>query len=293
MFKTIELNWDVNHASTHPPTAFLLTAPIAHLPYPLTLSIWMIVMLTSIPISILLFGFSVRWAAISVLLALLWPPAFTSLGQLTPIWLFGTALGFHFRNNKIFLSGVGIALASLTKYFPALLILISIKEKKWKALLGFLFIWLMSILILITLNYKVIFQYIDANLVASPNMVERLDNGSLFASMSQTIGPFLGIFLSLLFIFLVSLSVDHSNKNLWLLGCWVAVALLPISWCYSLLPLLPIILFTIKRKKPLPILLGLLSLLLSIPYQFGEVAARIDAIVIVIVGICLLFIKEN
>jgi hypothetical protein len=289
MFKTIGVTLNVPHASTHPPTAYLLTAPIAYLPYPQALSLWSILMLITIPISVLLFGFSIRWALASVLIGLFWPPVFTALGQLTPLWLLGTALAYHYRDRIPILSGVGIAFASLTKYLPAILILIPLKQKKWKAVFSFCLVWCIVIGILIALNPGVIQQYLIANKTTSLDMIQRVDNGAFFAVLYRAAGlP--GMILGVVFLLAVCLSVDHSVDSLWMLGCWLAVALLPIAWCYSILPLLPILLFALKKQdKFLPALVAVTALL-PVPVQYGTIAAYLVTGTILLSGLILIYL---
>lgn len=289
MFKTIGVTMNVPHASTHPPTAFLLTAPVAFISYPQALSLWSILMLVTIPASVLLFGFSLRWALASVVIGLFWPPAFTGLGQLTPLWLLGTALAYHFRDRVPILSGIGIGFASLTKYLPALLILIPIKQRKWKAIAGFCLVWLIVAAILLAINPAVIQQYMFANKTTSLEMIQRTDNGAFFATLYRA-GGLIGVILGVVFFLSVCVSVDRSSDSLWMVCCWLAVALLPIAWCYSLLPLLPVFLFAWKNRQKVMIVLAVFAALLTIPVQYGTVAALLVTGTITLTGLLLLYL---
>jgi hypothetical protein len=135
-------------------------------------------------------------------------------------------------------------------------------------------------------------QYIEANLVASPDSIRRTDNAALLAVLWRVAGlP--GVILGFAFILCVCLCVDHSECSIWLLGCYLSVALLPIAWSYSLLPLLPIVFYGLNKKKRLHNFLSFLTLALAIPFTFGAVAARLIALSITCLGLTLPAIRTK
>src|SRR5262245_43127578 len=116
--KTAGIEWDVSHASTHPPTAYLLVAPVALWPLTAAIAIWSWAMLGLVIAGFRCLGLSWEGAIGAGLLSLLWPPTSPSLAQLTPIWFF--AVTWVLRDTKPKAAGV-IALASFTKFYPAML----------------------------------------------------------------------------------------------------------------------------------------------------------------------------
>jgi Glycosyltransferase family 87 len=134
--KALGLQWPVNHVSTHPPTACLLVAPVAFLPWPLAAMLWAWMMLALLAFSFRLHGLPWLLALGLTPIALLWPPVATSLGQLTIIWLWGFALGFRNRQHNHFLAGIGLGLAALTKLVPGLMIILFLSKKRWHAFRG-------------------------------------------------------------------------------------------------------------------------------------------------------------
>jgi len=130
--KKIGIEWNVLHASAHPPTAYLLTAPAAMFPWPIASALWGWLMLAVIIVSLRLYG--LPWWICP--LVFLWPPVMFSLRQLTPLWMLGFALAYRYQ-DKPFKAGIGIAFASLTKFFPAILLIPFVFRRKWSAFGGF------------------------------------------------------------------------------------------------------------------------------------------------------------
>ena len=131
--KAMGIDWDVSYSSTHPPTAFLLTAPVAFLPWKIASALWAWLMLILFAISMRAFGFEWPTAILVAVGGIYWLPAALIFGQLTSVWLLGIMLAYHYRHRHPFLAGICIGLASFTKFFPALLLIPFIMRRKWKA----------------------------------------------------------------------------------------------------------------------------------------------------------------
>jgi hypothetical protein len=281
----ISSNWHTEHPSTHPPTAFLLTAPIVLLPYPAAVAVWSALMLLIIPISVRIFGLSLRWAVLSLFFALFWPPAFTAFGHITPLWLFGSALAFRFRNTSPGWSGAGIAIASFTKYFPALLLLPHLRARRWQAVIVFTLLWLAALGVLIALHPAIIGQYLAANRIAAPETITRIDNGALFIVLHRAAGlP--GLLLAMLLLASLSLWLLATRTSTWLWTSWLAVALLPVAWVYSLLALLPLLLMALRSRRWMNSAFAIFALLLPlITFSPSSVALAIVAAGLALVGL--------
>lgn len=256
-FRNIGIMWgDVDQASTHPPTAFLLVAPIAMMPWKLASAIWAWLMVFLLVVAFRCYKISWKAAADFAMISLLWPPVATSLHQLTIIWLLGIVASRYFEERLPIWSGVGIGLASLTKYLPGIMIFIFFIKRQWRALFGFVTVWVVSLLALVLFHPNVLYRYIEVNQKTSPFTIQRSDNLSLLVSGYRACG-WLGVALVLLLLF----SIIWANKDcfrnqgpasahrVWDLFSYLSVALLPICWVYSLVPLLPTIISLISRKK--------------------------------------------
>jgi hypothetical protein len=263
--KALGLEWPVAHVSTHPPTAFVLVAPIAFLPWPLAAMIWAWLMLGLLACAFRLYGLS--WLAALGLtpIALLWPPVSTSLGQFTIIWLFGLAVGHRYMRRNYLLSGVGIGLAALTKLIPGVMIILFLSKRRWHAILGIALVGVVSLASAVLLSPDVIYQYVQANRLNSITMMLREDNASLLGTGYRWGGGW-GVIPVFMFLALIVWANRRAvceestllpSTTLWMLLTYVSVALLPLSWIYSLTPLLPVIVFLVAKGKLSTLCIGL------------------------------------
>jgi hypothetical protein len=240
--KTLGLDWRVFHSSTHPPTAFLLTAPVAFLPWPVASAIWGWLMLVAIVASLRLYGLGWRWIALLLPVLCVWPPFVYSLEQLVPIWLLGIALAYR-KQETPFWAGVWIGFASLTKFLPGILLIPFLLRRKWSTVSGFTAVWIIALVLVIALHPGAIPSYLTINGSTTPETINRLDNGAFLPSLLRFFGlP--GMAAGLLFLLLIAW-VGRKNWYTWE---FLAVALLPIAWIYSLFPLLPGMIA--KQKTP-------------------------------------------
>ncbi len=231
--QTMGVNWNVQHVSTHPPTAFLLTAPVAFLPFPIASALWGWLMIAATIASLRLYG--LQWKLIVPIVVLLpfWSPFVYSLSQISALWLLGLAFAYH-EKDKPLLAGGWIAFASLTKFLPALLLIPFILQKKWKAVIGFAGVWLIALILVTGLNPSAIPRYIQTNITTSVMIIERADNTSFLPSLLR----WGGVASLIAGIFLLVIVAWYGRKE-WQTWEFLAVALLPIAFIYSLLPLLP------------------------------------------------------
>jgi hypothetical protein len=285
------------HASTHPPTTFLFTLPIALLPQKLALAIWAWFMLLLLVLTLKCYGWSWKVALGLTPLLLLWTPIQISLGQVTILWLFGVSVAYRFRNERPFLSGASIAFASLTKFLPGLLIIAFFMKKQWRALLGFTCLWLAILLVLTLLFPGTINRYLEINQTTSLETIQRADNSALLFSSYRS-GGWLGAGLAAVFLLAILVAnrdclLDRqpgSAPRFWRVLIYFSVVLLPIAWIYSIVPLLPIIAYQVFQKKLLVKLVGLCCIVLPcIAPPWGDLSVLPMMVVMILVGAGLLF----
>jgi hypothetical protein len=227
-------------------------------------------------------------------LTLLWPPASASLGQVTVVWMFGIAMAYHFRESRQFWSGVSIGLASLSKYMPALLMIIFLVKRRWRAVLGFVSLWIISLSLVSILNPAAIPRYVEENRHTSIAIIERPDNASPLL-VSYRYGGWVGIALIILFFFVIVFVnrryfyewKKEPSTRVWMLLSYFAVACLPIFWIYSLLPLLPVIIFLLCERKIVTTVIALVCILIPSVYVWGgELYVLLIAGVSILAGLC-------
>ena len=293
------VGWDVvEHASTHPPTDFVMVAPIGFLPWPLAAMIWAWLMLALLACAFRIYGLPWLIALGLTPIALLWPPVSTSLGQFTIIWLLGFAIGYRYMRRNHFLSGVGIGLAAVTKIIPVIMIVLFLSKKRRNAIIGMLLVGLLALACVISLHPASIYQYIQVNQSNSIAMTLRSDNASLLGTSCRWCGAW-GVILVFIFLALIfwanrraifERGTQFPTITLWMLLTYVSVVLLPVSWVYSLVPLLPVIVFLLVRRRVSTLFIGLLCL--GIPFFtpiWGLNSVLPLLMITVLIGIGLIF----
>jgi hypothetical protein len=244
-FAELGLRWPVNHRSTHPPTAFLLVLPVAWLPWDAASAVWAALMLCAIAVSYWLFGASPGLAAALGPLTLLWPSAAWSLGQLTPLWLLGLAVGWGLRQRPAG-AGAGVAFAALTKFLPAvsLVPLLLVLDRR-RVLLGFAAVWAAALGLLLVLGAGAIGRFLELEAGVAHGQAARGENAGLLWAAGHAHGA-VGVAAALALLAAVVVfsirrlrALGRLDRWTWDAWSWIGVALLPIAWIYSLLPLLP------------------------------------------------------
>lgn len=294
----IEWQADLNFASTHPPTAFLLTAPVAMLPLKLAVQSWAWLMLVCVGLSFYFLGFNWKMAIGLGLISLLWIPTITSLPQLTPIWLLGIAGGYYFKDKHPYLSGILIGLAAMTKIIPGLVILLFVLKRKWKAVISFSLVIIFALALVQGLDPAALSRYLD---ISQTNMlveINRLDNGSILTGLYKALGVS-GYLVLFLFIGLIGkqyltpthlLSTDISEES-YLLISYLAVLLLPLAWTFSLLLILPNIIWSIKTKLMIPIIVAVICILIpQIYHPFGGTTILSVGLPVILMGLNLFYV---
>jgi Glycosyltransferase family 87 len=251
-YASVGLTWPAGHRSTHPPTAFLLVLPVAWLSWKQAAAVWMALMLAALAAAYWALGALPGPAVALAPLTLVWPPGAWSMGQLTPLWLLGLALAWRLRDRPGS-AGAAIALASLTKLLPALMLLPFLLLRRWSVLRGFVLVWTAAVAALLILDAGAIGRYVTILRTASREQAARGENSALLWAAAHNYGA-AGVAVGALLIAAVLVLALRRTRRLgeldrlsWDSTGWAAVALLPIAWIYSLLPLLPTLVRVVRR----------------------------------------------
>jgi glycosyl transferase family 87 len=297
-FASVGLTWPAEHRSTHPPTAFLLVLPVAWLPWKAAATVWMVLMLGALAGAYWALGVPPGPSVALAPLTVVWPPGGWSMGQLTPLWLLGLALAWRMRERPAH-AGAAIALASLTKLLPALSLLPFLLLRRWSVLRGFGVVWSIAVATLLVLDRGAIERYVTIVRTVSRDQAARGENAALLWAAAHNYGA-VGVAVA---IALAVAVVVRSLRRVWRLGeidrlswdglGWASVALLPIAWIYSLLPVLPSLARLVRRGGLVAATLALVTF--SIPFAvepFGLPGAIRLAFATAALGLSLLVARQ-
>jgi hypothetical protein len=290
-YAEVGIDFHPTHRSTHPPTAFVLVLAVAGFSWSVASTVWAWLMLAAVGGAWWALGASPELAAAIAPLTLLWPPAAWSLGQLTPLWLLGLALAWRWRRTSE-LAGAGVALASLTKLLPAVSLVPLAVGRRWRALLGFSVVWAVALAVLLVLRPGVLERYIDVVRATGDDQAARGENASLLWAAAHNLGVGGVVAVSVLIAAVLLTALRSGDEWAWWAWCWAGVALLPIAWIYSLLPLLPVLVFCVRRGGLVS--RGLVAVPLVIPFlidPFGLPGAIRLATATACVGVALLAVR--
>lgn len=230
---------DIKHVSTHPPTAFLLVSPIAWMPVNQGSRAWAWMMVACLAASFFCLGCGVIQAMGLAFLSLAWTPAAFCLDQLTAIWLLGVCAAYRCLSNSPAISGAMLGLASATKMAPAILLLLLLRNRK--ALVGFALFVVALLVMLLYWNPSSITAYRQVVKHAVPWESGRPDNGSIVGQVNHHFGK-AGLLAVTVFLGAVLFAnwreTIRGSLTGWTTLSYLAVAILPIMWVYSLVPLL-------------------------------------------------------
>jgi hypothetical protein len=266
-FARVGIDWPVEHRSTHPPTAFLFALPFVGLDWATASAAWAALMLVALASSAWLLG--LRWplAILAAVAMLAWPPAAASLSQMTPIWLLGASFAWRFRARPG-LAGAAIGAAALTKVFPLLLLAPFVLRGRVRAVLAAAAVCVGGVAAVALLSPSALADYATLGREASRLQLDRLDNSSLLVFSSNVYGLGGVICVAALIAALAAVSVRADRRTSfdfasWSRWSWLSVALLPIAWIYSLLPLLPVFVYLLGRRPAFAVVIPTMLALAS------------------------------
>jgi hypothetical protein len=251
-YASVGIVWPAEHRSTHPPTAFVLTLPIAWLRWKIAAAVWAWLMLAAIAGAWWALGTRAELAAALGPLTLLWPPAAWSMGQLTPLWLLGIALAWRWRKDPL-RSGASIGVAALTKLLPALSLGPFLLVRRWRTLIGYAAAFGFALVVVLILRPGVVTRYLSLSRSVGREQAARPENSALLWAFDHRFGlagtlAAAGLIACVLGASVMRLrSREHLDAWSFWAWSWAGVALLPIAWIYSLLPLVPALAYCLRR----------------------------------------------
>jgi hypothetical protein len=250
-YASVGLSWPAEHRSTHPPTAFVLALPIAWLRWKVAAAVWAWLMLVAIVGAWWALGARAELAAALGPLTLLWPPAAWSIGQLTPLWLLGITLAWRSRKDA-FRTGASIGLAALTKLVPTLSLAPFLLIRRWRTLIGYAAAVGFALLFLLIVRPGIVTRYLSVSRSVGREQAARPENSALLWAFDHRFGLSGAAVAAGLIACVLGASVmrlrsrEHLDEWSFWAWSWAGVALLPIAWVYSLLPLVPALVYCLR-----------------------------------------------
>jgi hypothetical protein len=247
--------------STHPPTAFALLLPLAPFSFGVASAIWAALMLAGLIVAVRICGAPWYIAALLGPLLILAPPVAAGVNHLAVPWLVLLLLAFQYR-QRAGVAGVLIGLASLTKYLPGLLLMPLVARGRWRALGAFVLVWAICLALIGILNPGVLATYLNAGSATASVWLAEPSNGS-FLLVPLRFGSWAEALALALLAWIIWLEVRDlragqvDDRMQWARWNWVAVALLPITWTYSVLPLALSVVLLFQQRQTGPMLIAL------------------------------------
>jgi hypothetical protein len=257
LFKGLGPAWDVRTANPHPPTLLPLVAPFALANYGEALAAWALLMTFLYVATVRLLGVRLSYSiAIGVGIAVTFPGAF-GIGNPVPIVGFGVALAYRFRYHSA-LAGLGIALAAMPKGSGLVLAIPFLAAARIKTLLWAAGFYLAAAVLPIVWQGDIWAQYFRHGTKAISANAVRHDNASVLRLARVHLGLPNSVTVAILAV--IAVAIAWAQRDLFWAAVWLMVATLPIAWMYSLLTLLPLLIFALRtsprRTTPLVILTG-------------------------------------
>jgi hypothetical protein len=142
VFKEFKIPQDSNKINAHPPFAAILLLPLSLLSYQHAIFVWSLLTIFFMFVTTFFLlkaeNISLKYFPLMILFVFGWWPFKDNLalGQIDILLLLFVVLAYFFLNKNEILSGVFIALATMLKFYPGLLILYFLVTKKYKAFMS-------------------------------------------------------------------------------------------------------------------------------------------------------------
>ena len=217
------------------------------------------------------------------------------------IWLLGFAFAYRLADRPGGLGGAwggawggaAIAAASLTKLFPALYLVPHLIARNYRAVLAFALVWIAALALVTALNPEALFRFVEVNVGNTIVQINKPSNASLIALGYRSLGlP--GVALALGFLLTVLLVAASGARRdgvmdrpmVWMLSLYFSVALAPIIWIYSFLPLLPVIWYFLRVDSRATNLAAIYAIVLPMLWPpYGLEAGRLLPTIFVVFGL--------
>jgi len=287
--REIGVEWQVTHPSTRPPTGYLLAAPVAYLPLPAAARVLAIIGFALLFCTFLCYGVRAGASLGLALLAGVWRPVALSFEQVTLVWMAGVALAYRYRERSGTASGCALGIASLSKFFPLAVLGHFLFRRKYAALLGALLVWSVAAALVVSLNHEAFARYVEVNRTNTWQIILRTDNGSIFRQ-AYRFGGWSGLVAVVTWVAallvrnrIALVRPAQQSEYAFFLYSFLAVALLPISWEYSVAPLLPVIGYFFLRGRGFHILVAAGAF--ALPQLAGALGSGAVAVVVGLVSL--------
>ena len=238
--------WHVDTANPHPPTMVALVLPATLLDYEHALVAWSLGMVLVLALTIRLVGVSWVYAIpVAIALACCWPAAY-GIGNPVPLIGLGAALAFRYRERP-WVAGLGLAFAAVPKLSGLLLAGAFLAALRWRPVVcAGAFVAVLG-LVPVLLYPRTWSRYLDAGVDAIRVNADRVDNAALINA-----GTKLGVPAAITVVYVVAAAAIAAFvlRDLYWPSVWLLVALLPIAWMYSLLTLVPVVVYVILGRRP-------------------------------------------
>lgn len=292
LFRGIGPVWNVAGANPHPPTLLVLVLPFTLLHYGPALAAWALAMVACFAATMRLLGVPLRWAlGIAVALAITFPGAY-GIGNPVPIIGLGIAVAYRYRDEPV-VAGLGVALAAMPKSSGLLLAIPFLLAGRLRTV-GYVVLFSAAAAVVpVALQPNIWSRYLTAGIKSvDANAYQRGDNASLLHLARSLWG--LPYAVTVLLLAAVAIGMAIRQQDLFWPTAWACVAMLPISWMYSLLSLLPLIVFAVRQTPrrtvaPAALAIGVAS---GSP-PLGEWPTKTYPIVIILVTVTYLLVRNR
>ncbi len=271
--------------TTHPPTSFVLAAPFAWLPYNVAQQFWLVLMLMILPLVGFGYAVSARRMVLLLPLALLWPPVIWGLHNLTIVWLVALSLAWRWRAHGG-LAGAAVGVAAATKGLAVVSMVPLVRRYGRRPIAGLALTGLVLCLPLL-LRPELVSDYFTYGRASAEFWLSRPENGALLVVAAREFG-WLGIVGVAVLLAAVARrgACEGLSMRGWWCWSWIGVALLPIAWGYSLVPLLPGLAWGLWRGTAWERLFALAAVVMTVAFPTPNIGAPV-AVALALAGVAL------
>ena len=236
LYPLVGIEWDLGHGNPHLPFEFPLFLPLAWVPFPVWIRIWVIGMVVCLAWSLRLMGVRPAFAYTVALGFTLTFPGQYSLVSTYPLLALALAAAWRFRDRPV-IAGLSAVVFGAGRTTGLLLLLYFPWSRRWRAFT--VASVTLAVLLFITLVFEplILIDLLTEGRQAADFLFSRPDNLSAPALLSKLGIPALVTYLLIMVIGLVALG--HKPLRYWTLA-WLAMALSPVAWSYAVAQAFPL-----------------------------------------------------